>query len=322
MKPRVWLISPRADFWLASAAASGGMLAAVAFIFLHGDREFEWFDLVFSELHLGATYDAIVRRRLWRRLPFDVVLVPIFILALTYLLMETDRSLLLTTVTMYGALWHRGRQNMGVARFYQRQAGGPVSTAHRWLFSGAIYAPMAAASLLYNHLAPDQYEGDPYYPFSPGVAIAWGAGLIALGCVLTYAVWAWHCRKQQSLHPGELWVVLSHAVAFGSSYVLGATHASFIFILAVHHEVQYLYFTYAVARWPLGNSEKRAAPVKGLWFEFRFASLYALWPVLNLTGTWSVSWFQLEWLAPLGLGGLLCHYWLDGRIWTRRAMVS
>jgi hypothetical protein len=31
------------------------------------------------------------------------------------------------------------------------------------------------------------------------------------------------------------------------------------------------------------------------------------------------GWFALEWLAPLGLGGLFCHYWLDGRIWTRRA---
>jgi hypothetical protein len=40
----------------------------------------------------------------------------------------------------------------------------------------------------------------------------------------------------------------AHDVAFGSGYVLGASNASFLLVLAVHHEVQYLYFTYAMAR--------------------------------------------------------------------------
>src|SRR5262245_60944413 len=108
-------------------------------------------DLVFSELHLGATYGAIARNKLWRPLPGDIVVTPLLILAATYLLLGSDHWLLVTTITMYAAIWHRGRQNLGVARFYQRQAGGPTSPAHRWLFSGAIYAPMAAALLLYNH---------------------------------------------------------------------------------------------------------------------------------------------------------------------------
>jgi hypothetical protein len=43
-------------------------------------------------------------------------------------------------------------------------------------------------------------------------------------------------------------VVLAHAVAFGSGYFLGASNASFVLVLAVHHEVQYLYFAYAMAR--------------------------------------------------------------------------
>ena len=33
-----------------------------------------------------------------------------------------------------------------------------------------------------------------------------------------------------------------------AAYVLGASNASFLLVLAVHHEVQYLYFTYAMAR--------------------------------------------------------------------------
>ena len=54
------------------------------------------------------------------------------------------------------------------------------------------------------------------------------------------------------VHPAERWVVLAHALAFGSAYLLGASNASFILVLAVHHEVQYLYFAYAMAR----HSEK------------------------------------------------------------------
>jgi hypothetical protein len=42
--------------------------------------------------------------------------------------------------------------------------------------------------------------------------------------------------------------VTAYALAFGSAYVLGAWSVSFIRVLVVHHEVQYLYFTYAMAR--------------------------------------------------------------------------
>jgi hypothetical protein len=38
------------------------------------------------------------------------------------------------------------------------------------------------------------------------------------------------------------------ALNFGSGYALGASNASFLLVLAVHHEVQYLYLTYAMAR--------------------------------------------------------------------------
>ena len=152
-KPHRWLISERADFWLASAGASGGLLAALALIVLYGDREIDWLDLVLSELHLGATYDSIARRRLWRRLPVDVLVVPLAILAATYVLAFNSQWTLLTSIAMYAAVWHRGRQSLGIARFYQCNAGGPLSPLHNWLFAGAIYLPMVAAIFLYGHLA-------------------------------------------------------------------------------------------------------------------------------------------------------------------------
>ena len=332
VKPRRWLISQRVDFWFASAGASGGLLAAFALIAFIGDRELDWLDLVLSELHLGATYDAIVRRRLWRRLPIDVLVVPLAILAATYVLAASSQWVLLTSIAMYAAVWHRGRQSLGIARFYQRQAGGPISPMHKRLFFGAIYLPMAAAIFLYGHLAPEKYEGEPYYALGIGADFSWGLGLIAAGWVVAYLVWTSrhdqrqrqskfsHSQEIQNLHPAERWVVLAHAVAFGSAYVLSATSASFLLVLAVHHEVQYLYFTYAMARWPMAAHKQENPKIGNRQSKIRFAASFALWPLIGLAGALGSSWCRLEWFAPLGVGGLFCHYWLDGRIWTRKAM--
>jgi hypothetical protein len=41
-------------------------------------------DFVLSEFHLGATYDAVLRRHLWHHQQADALAVPLLILALTY----------------------------------------------------------------------------------------------------------------------------------------------------------------------------------------------------------------------------------------------
>ena len=149
----LWLFSRRADFWFACGGASLGLVASILLIFAHGDRELDALDFVLSEFHVGATYGAIVRRRLWRHRGVDVVLIPLVILALTYALSMSGHAILITSIAMYAAVWHRGRQNLGVARFYQRGMGGPVSRAHDRLFRWAIYLPMLAALLAYAHPA-------------------------------------------------------------------------------------------------------------------------------------------------------------------------
>jgi hypothetical protein len=53
--------------------------------------------------------------------------------------------------------------------------------------------------------------------------------------------------------------------------------------------------------------------------EVRHAASFLRWPVIGFVGAVLGGWLQLAWLAPLGIGGLFCHYWLDGRIWTRRS---
>ena len=337
---RHWLLSRRADFWLACGGASVALLAAMFVILWRGDRELDGLDFVLSEFHLGATYGAIIRRRLWRYRQVDVVLVPLVILALTYALSMSGQTILLTSIAMYAAVWHRGRQSLGVARFYQREMGGPVSSVHDCLFRGAIYLPMLAGALAYTHLAPTDYEGQPYFALDVGGEIPALIGFAAAFWVIAYFVFTLfqtHSGRLSSalVHPGESWVVLAHAIAFGSAYALGASNASFLLVLAVHHEVQYLYFTYAMARRPESFRAVSTAAIdpatkvldsrascqdgRGLRTELRHAASFAVWPVIGFVGAVVGGWSELEWLAPLGMGGLFCHYWLDGRIWTRRS---
>jgi hypothetical protein len=287
-----------------------------------------------------------MRRQLWRNRRVDVLLIPLFILTLTYSLSLGGQTNLLTSVAMYTAVWHRGRQSLGVARFYQRGMGGPVSRAHDRLFRGAIYLPMLAALLAYTHLAPLEYEGEPYLALGLGAEMTSIVGFAAALWVVVYLAWTlWNSRGERltfgpgnaliQVHPGEWWVVLAHAVAFGSAYVLGASNASFLLVLAVHHEVQYIYFAYAMARRPtelhamtrtgidpeLKNSDSRASIATGRKFrtEIEHATSFAVWPVIGFAGAIAGGWLELGWLAPLGMGGLFCHYWLDGRIWTKQS---
>jgi hypothetical protein len=116
-----------------------------------------------------------------------------------------------------------------------------------------------------------------------------------------------------AVHPAERWLVVANAVAFGSAYVLGAWTASFVLVLAVHHEMQYLYFAYAVAR-------RGEAPGRdGVAAELRRLVRFAVWPVIGLA-SWVVCTLSGSGvLLPFLTAGLLGHYWLDSRIWTARA---
>jgi hypothetical protein len=94
-------------------------------------------------------------------------------------------------------------------------------------------------------------------------------------------------------------------------------------ILAVHHEVQYLYFTYAMARRSTDSRAASRAEVaamrqnisaqtanprrQALRTEAVNAASFAVWPVIGFVGAIVGGWLHIEWLAPLGRGGLFCH---------------
>ena len=307
----VWLMSERADFWFACAGGGVLLIGLALVLVVLGERQLSAADLLLSELHLGATYDAVWRRRLWRRMPFDVLAVPLGILAATYAVAATEFPLLLPTLVLYLGAWHRGRQNLGIARYYQRRAGGPRSGWHRWLFAVAIYLPMAAAVGYFTSTA-STHEGEPFHGLALTSPVLVTLGALALGSVLAYLAWA-AAQTGPSVHPAERWLVLANAAAFGSAYVLGAWSAAFILVLVLHHEVQYLYFTYAMAR--RGGGDGR----RGLGGEIRLLGSFAMWPAIGVA-TWAACTLSAaEWLAPFLAAGLLSHYWLDARIWTARA---
>jgi hypothetical protein len=115
------------------------------------------------------------------------------------------------------------------------------------------------------------------------------------------------------VHPCERWLVLANALGFGSAYVLGAWTSSFVVVLAMHHEVQYLYFTYALARRADGSGAQGAPR------EVRRLARFSLWPAIGLASWAMCTVSGLGVLEPFLNAGLLGHYWLDGRIWTARA---
>jgi hypothetical protein len=318
-----WLLSERADFWVVAAGGASLLVAMGLVLRWHGDRELGVADLILSELHLGATYHAIVRRRLWRRMPLDVLVVPLAIIAATYALVLAGGSLILTTAILYLGAWHRGRQNLGIARYYRRRIGASGSSGHRRLLAGAFYLPMIAAVAYYTSAAPS-HEGEPFHGLPLGPGPLWALGGLAAAGLVAYLLWSIgrtadvddplaFGRRAGSVHPAERWLVIANAVAFGSAYVLGAWSMAFVLVLAVHHEVQYLYFTYALAR----RDEASCAP--GVAPELRRLARFSVWPAIGLASWAACTLSGAPLLQPFLTAGLLSHYWLDGRIWTARA---
>ena len=169
-----------------------------------------------------------------------------------------------------------------------------------------------------------------------GADFSWGLGLIAAGWIVGYFVWRRYsnnnrggtnrtlgqAQKIQRLHPGEASGCACTCRNFWQQAMCSA--------------LRMLRFSWSspsttrcnpsspapLQEWPMAAHKQENLKVGNRQSEIRFAAAFALWPLIGLAGAILGGWYQLPWLAPLGVGGLFCHYWLDGRIWTRRSMAG
>ena len=108
----------------------------------------------------------------------------------------------MTTAAVYFAAWHRGRQNLGIARYYQVRAGGALSKWHGWLFQAAIYLPMAAGVAYFTSTAPT-HEGEEYVGLWLDEEILWALGGLAVASMAAYLAFAIRYREQRNRSAGS-----------------------------------------------------------------------------------------------------------------------
>jgi hypothetical protein len=251
-------------------------------------------------------------------MPVETVCVPLVILIATYAVALRGWSVLLVTAIVYVGAWHRTRQNLGIARHYQRLASGPGSRSHQQALAAAMYMPMVAALAYFTATSPF-HEGEEYValplPFywQLVLAVLAAASLIIYLASESAQIGRYGNHGARAVHPAERWLVTANAVGLGSAYVLGAWTASFLLVLVLHHEGQYLAFTCATTSTGAPSSPGARADLTRL-------MSFATWPILGL-GSWVLcrGWDPPAIVEPFLIGGLLAHYWLDGRIWTARA---
>ena len=292
-------------------------------LLLLGDRQLSAADLLLSELHLGATYDAVWRRRLWRRMPFDVLVVPLAILAATYALAMTDRPAAPphlpsstwapgieaartsgSPATTRGA--REGRRPPGTAGSSRRPSTcrwrrpSPTSRAPRRRSRGRA-VPRTGADRAGARRA--RGPGARERPRLPGVGVE----------LMRRTGLDDRATGGPVVHPAERWLVLANAVGLRQRLRgrclerrlhpgAGAPPRGAVPLLHLRDG-------------PAGQRGRRP----GLGGELSLLGSFAVWPAVGLASWAACTLSGLDWLSPFLAAGLLSHYWLDGRIWTARA---
>ena len=284
-------------------------------------------DLLLSELHLGATYDAIVRRRLWRRMPVDVLLVPLAIVAATYALLLNG--------------WPRSRHDddplprrlasrppePGDRALLPAAAGGPASVHHRWLLAMAFYSPMVAARRLLHEHGRRPTRARPStacrsIPGSCGGSAAWRppasrhisrwtvGRTAAIGAGPETAPRTPGARRpprRAMARPGQRGGLRQRLRAGRLDRVVRSRARR-----PPRGAVSLLHLCHRAARREVRRGH-------GLVPELRRLVRFAVWPVIGLASWAACTFSGVDALLPFLTAGLLGHYWLDGRIWTARA---
>lgn len=323
----VWSSVPGAA--LATAAGAGWVsepvalaLFAVSFVGL-------------NLMHMGATWARVYVRPNWQARRVERVLIPLALVAFALGYEAVGGGALLLAAQYYLSFHHALMQNYGLLRASQRRSGREVDT--RLDLAACLLLPGAA--LLYRAgLVSEQYSG----AMLPAVPLP-VTQVLALAGVAALLAFAWRelaaHRRGEVVDPIGIGLLCGTNLLWAVLLVTNPHPAMPLFALASGHYVQYLYFVW--------HTEQREAPpapaaamsdrVLGLLRADRLRYLAVL---LVLGGSVTVMLtlasiglravavsFDLRpdtaldlapWAAAM-IGVNLEHYWLDHRIWRKRA---
>ena len=225
----------------------------------------------------------------------------------------------LVTIYLYWQWFHYVRQSWGIARAYQRTAGGSIPEPGP-LFSAIFWAVPVWGILHRSHQDPDQFLFVDVWTLPVASFVADLAGVVAAILILVGVVSRARAWIRGDLPVAHTLMVLSHLSVFAVGYVVIDDIDTGWLTINIWHNAQYILFV-----WHANNRQvdrdRRAGFVHAICASNRIgwylvASIVAstvIYGVLGLTLAAATSVIVYQVIN-------FHHYVTDGRIWkTRRS---
>lgn len=245
---------------------------------------------------------------------------PLVLMAFIYamlLLAPLGLVLALMLVYIHFALWHFGRQNLGVMAFAARiSRGRPISRFERVTIMAAVIAGVCGA---YHALSPALGLNPKLFPFdlrrvTPVLSWTWYAGAAIYAILVpVVAVGCWQRRRDYDLP--SLLTYLASVLFFLPMYV-AANSVLAMQSWAIAHGLQYLvflgYHASGRTRWALLGLLPLAL------FAGCAGAGYVVWNEAAVVQSWSSPLLAKGAVATL-TAITLAHYWVDMFVWRFRS---
>lgn len=226
----------------------------------------------------------------------------------------------LATIYLYWQWFHYARQSWGIARAYERRAGGRLPESP--MLFAAIFTSVPLWGILHrSHQSPDRFLlVDVWTVPVPGLVVDI-AGAAALVLVAVGIGSRWRAWQRGQLPVAHSLMVVSHLVVFAFGYVVIDDIDTGWLAINIWHNTQYIAFV-----WHVNN--RQAADDPGLlhrlsgdgrlvpYLAVSVAASTAIYAVLGLTLAAAVT--------PIIVYQAINfhHYVVDGRIWRHRRPVT
>jgi hypothetical protein len=251
--------------------------------------------------------------------PVERVVIPALLVTSALVGEALGGGALLLGAQYYLSMHHAAMQNYGILRHTQRRAGRAIGT--RLDQAACLLLPIGA--LLYRaHAVTDRYNEAPLA--SPPLWLAVGVLAAGAAALLAFVVREGTARARGEGAPlvGVVFTVVT--TLLWSWLILSLSHPALpLYAIASGHYVQYLYFVACVERrgasaapgWLLRLLIAGGAVVVVITVGAAAARAIASAAGARPPGSLAIP----PWAAAM-IGVNLAHYWLDSRIWRRRAL--